>query len=389
MANPGPYLLVPAPEMVEGIGTLLTTFEPIPTPDEHWELGYEFQTWGACLRSFSWGPCSGVIKEPGQNPTNVQTVPVTVYAPFQCSTWGWSEDEYKAAALDALRWTGGQALEAELWAGTIAQQNGWPNQYLTSGETTIISPGDVFPWPVALALLQKSLRNCMGDGAGVIHASAALVSMWHMARAVSVVDGILRDAFGNFVIAGAGYTGGAPVSDSIFELSVDATGGDYTLTLTSPITGEEETTAPILFGANAAAVLAALEGLTIVEPGDVTVVGDPNPGPSEITFTGRFSGQDVTFTVDGSNLTGGGVTLTETTAGGSVETFGEEWAYATSIIDVRVGDVQIIDPDTVGSIDRSTNSVTFYAETTMSATWDGCCQFGIAASLADACTFPT
>jgi hypothetical protein len=59
------------------------------------------------------------------------------------------------------------------------------------------------------------------------------------------------------------------------------------------------------------------------------------------------------------------------------------------MIDVRVGEIQVIDPNNGASIDRSTNTVELIAEATMSATWDGCCHFYIKASIADAFTWPT
>ena len=93
------------------------------------------------------------------------------------------------------------------------------------------------------------------------------------------------------------------------------TAGSFTLTFAG------QTTAPIAWNATAAAVQAALEGLSNINPGDVTVTGGPLPGTAVVvTFKGRYLGTDVATMTDTSSLTGGttpdaGVTVT--TAGGA------------------------------------------------------------------------
>ncbi len=386
MTTPFPTIEVPQPALVQpAVGTLLNTFEPVPTDDPHWELGYHFPTWGSCIDAFRWGPCSGVLRRAGSGSSTVEAVPFTVYAPFRCSTFGTGGElgEYEAAARDALRSSGGQQLEAELWAGALAAQNDWPNQFLAGGSATVVGEGEALPWPVALALLQKALRDCMGDDAGVIHASAALVSLWQMAGAVREVDGVLRDAFGNFVVAGAGYTGGAPVVSQQWSLTPGGTGGTFRLTVTSPITGESEQTAAIAYNASANDVLTALLALTSLDPANVSMTSGP---PHLIDFIGAWADQPVAVTLE-SSVTGGDWTLTESSAGGSVVTWGDEWAYATGMLDVRVGEVVVIDPENGHSIDRTTNTVELIAQATMSAAWD-CCHLAVRASISDACTFP-
>jgi PKD repeat protein/type 1 glutamine amidotransferase len=87
---------------------------------------------------------------------------------------------------------------------------------------------------------------------------------------------------------------------------------------TFAMTWEGETTAPIPFNANAAAIQAALEGLAAVEPGDVFVSGTGNVSTANqtIQFRGRYSQQDVSqATGDGAALTGTGTpTVTLTTS---------------------------------------------------------------------------
>lgn len=288
MANTFQYEVVDQPVEEPGIGSLLQTFTPRPMADTRWEMGLQFQTWDACLEAFTWVNCSGEDKDAAEDNTNtiVQNTPITVYVPFHCSSFGSDGDlsRYRQAAIDALRWQGGSQLEHEFWSGVWAQSQSLENQYLTDATSmTLVHGGDQLPWPAALALLQKDLKACLGDGVGVIHASPALVSMWHMGYAIKEVGGKLRDAFGNYVVAGPGYPGS--------------------------------------------------------DPDDVV-------------------------------------------------TDGIEWAYGTGMVDVRVSEVLVI-PDGDEALNRRTNEIEYIAEAQMSAVWDNCCHFGVQASIADGCTWPS
>ncbi|MFB8122130.1 hypothetical protein ACFVG1_13160 [Streptomyces bacillaris] len=93
------------------------------------------------------------------------------------------------------------------------------------------------------------------------------------------------------------------------------TGGTYTLTFSG------QTTAGIPYNATAAQVKTALENLSNVNPGDVTVTGGPHPGSAiAVTFVGQYLGDDVAqMTASATNLTGGtspAVTVATSTAGG-------------------------------------------------------------------------
>lgn len=102
-------------------------------------------------------------------------------------------------------------------------------------------------------------------------------------------------------------------ANEVQTLTRTATGGTFKLSIT--LEGRTGTTAPIAFDATDAEVKAALtkKGSTIeniIKDGDVTVSGDA------ITFAGRLVGADLPLLViDGANLTGGTVTVAETTPG--------------------------------------------------------------------------
>ncbi|MFD7980192.1 hypothetical protein [Streptomyces sp. NPDC059071] len=91
------------------------------------------------------------------------------------------------------------------------------------------------------------------------------------------------------------------------------TGGTFTLTFNG------QTTAAIAFNASAAAVKTALEALTNINPGDVTVTGNAG-SPCTVTFGGQYLGDNVAQMTATASLTGGttpGVTVATTTAGGT------------------------------------------------------------------------
>lgn len=119
--------------------------------------------------------------------------------------------------------------------------------------------------------------------------------------------------------AGFGLVGlGFDVSDSstaaneVQKVQVKAKKGTFTLTFRG------QTTAPIAFNAEAAAVQAALVALSNIASGDVEVTGGPGDEngttPYIVTFKGTLGKQDVpALTADATGLTEGTKTVTITT----------------------------------------------------------------------------
>jgi len=99
-------------------------------------------------------------------------------------------------------------------------------------------------------------------------------------------------------------------------ISGSPTSGSFTLTFNG------QTTGAIAFNASAAAVQTALEALSNIAPGDVSVTGGPGPNVAyDITFLGTYAITNVTqMTADGSLLGGGSapsVAVSTTTDGES------------------------------------------------------------------------
>lgn len=91
------------------------------------------------------------------------------------------------------------------------------------------------------------------------------------------------------------------------------TGGTFTLTFSG------QTTAAIAYNATAAAVQTALEALSNINPGDVTVTGNAG-GPYTLTFGGQYLGDNTAQMTATGSFTGGttpAIAVTTTTEGGT------------------------------------------------------------------------
>jgi hypothetical protein len=115
------------------------------------------------------------------------------------------------------------------------------------------------------------------------------------------------------------YTG-----DSTDEVQTLTEGGSGLTSFT--ITWSGQTTASIDDDATAAEVQAALEALSNIEPGDVTVTGGPlGTGPFSVTFGGRYANTDVpAMTTTPSGGTGTVVVATSTAGGADAGSDGRE-----------------------------------------------------------------
>jgi len=106
------------------------------------------------------------------------------------------------------------------------------------------------------------------------------------------------------------FQGGGGVNE-VQRITVDATGGTYTISF------DGETTAAIAATATAAAVQAALEATDVFAPGDVVVTGGPGSAggttPYTFTFGGQYAYTNVAAFTTTTSLTGGAGTAAVTT----------------------------------------------------------------------------
>ena len=111
------------------------------------------------------------------------------------------------------------------------------------------------------------------------------------------------------------YAPYSAVTNEVQTLTVTGgpTGGTFTITF------DGQTTTAIAYNATAATVQTALEGLSHVNPGDITVTGNAG-GPWTLTFGGQYLGENVATVTTTEAFTGGtspDITIATTTAGGT------------------------------------------------------------------------
>jgi len=181
---------------------------------------------------------------------------------------------------------------------------------------------------------------------------------WSTVPAVTGADKTLTD--GRIAKIGEHYIRYGTVlcriaASAIHSEAVTATGGTRTLTV-AVNGGTPQVTTALAYNANAAAIQAALEALSNVAPGDVTVTGT---GPYVYTWGGALANAQVVLTVQTGSLTGGTSTIT-TTAQGSVST-GMYGPHDPAAIDGRQnrtrGYVYIADETTIKEQDAKSDHI--------------------------------
>lgn len=138
-------------------------------------------------------------------------LPIVAYVPFlvevmdTCSAFGFEARDFKGRALRWLENAKFAALEHEFWTGTLAQAEGYPNNYLANATfTTDLTPGTVPSISRGLQILQDALQTCGFGGQGMIHAQAQTVGNLLNVRRVG---SLMLDLFDNIVVPGSGYPG--------------------------------------------------------------------------------------------------------------------------------------------------------------------------------------
>lgn len=130
----------------------------------------------------------------------------------------------------------------------------------------------------------------------------------HAPVGTSVDDLLYIAAADNAISRNAAATG----TNEVQEVKVDGTGGTHRLEFDGELTDK---LAP---GLTAAELLAEMEELSNIQPGDLTITGGPGDSggttPYVFTFTGQYAGTNVPAVISvEEELTGGGAAVTVTT----------------------------------------------------------------------------
>lgn len=154
-------------------------------------------------------------------------------------------------------------------------------------------------------------QSWLGSRHGIGEAVSVTLDTSAFTESIHYPDGYFKSGIGLAKITATGLYGPYNVTDEVQTLTVGGSG------LTSfTITYSGQTTASIDDQATAADVQAALEALSNIAPGDVTVTGNAG-GPWTVTFGGTLADTNVAAMTTTPTGGTGTVTVATTTAGGT------------------------------------------------------------------------
>jgi hypothetical protein len=192
-----------------GLVALAVTPTDLPA---QWEGGFGFEPEScdpAALVTLSWCEQADEKDVPGR-PSFVVYDPALLIGGDACSTLG-PRDGRLERARRQLQSTTSEGVERLFWTGEAAGDG--PDvvrQSLTDGTAvTVGDPGGQGPADT-VSLLDQALAGCLHGVAGMVHVPPVLLPVWAAADVIWRSGDRWLTPGGHTVVAGAGYTGGAP-----------------------------------------------------------------------------------------------------------------------------------------------------------------------------------
>lgn len=202
--------------------------------DEHWILGFNFETEACNFRATYRDICT--ISEEGElfvradGPRSFRAYPFSINAVDECSTFGFEAIDRKARVLRQLELVTPKGVERELWTGSFGDALGQTdNRYLASGSATVLNGGTAVSADTGVALLESYIADEGPGYQGVIHMSRMTASKASGVYRQSPDDpNVLETMLGTKVAAGVGYPGTGPNGAAV-------TGGLRWMYITGPV----------------------------------------------------------------------------------------------------------------------------------------------------------
>lgn len=244
------------------------------------------------------------------------------------STFGLIAEKRREKIMRQLEAGTQKAVEHEFYKGFSARANGNGNQYLTKASTlTVVNNGQLYQIHEGLGFLEYAIAQSPLGEQGVIHMTrdmaAMLGSQWILERNDEKGIPHLETTNGTPVVIGSGYDGSGPQT-SISTTAVSG-GGVATITVTTShglATGD----------------IVTIEDEVARFNGSWTVTGTP----STTTFT---------FAITGASQ--------PETAGTGIAYFAPDadhkWMYATGLVDVNLGRIEVTNTERGHGYDVSGN----------------------------------
>lgn len=313
-----PAARVPGPPRLPLPYGLFSVVSLAETSMERWENGVTWEPLTCDPVAVAVGDCDTPegfpLDFPDGGPDWGTAGAITVYGTYKCSPigrpLGYAQDQAQAVLLAREE----QAVEARLWS------------ILDDAPTVLTLPPSA---PEALGALEVWIGDEYGS-LGVIHVSRMAATTLAGQDLIAPRGSQMQTMLGTPVVVGSGYPGTGADFNEVQTIQVTpgaGADGTFTLGFSGQVTG------PIAHDATAAQVETALEGLSNIEPGDVTCADGPlGTNPVEVTFGGNYDGVDVPLmsVEDVSLLVDAAVAVAlQTNAGGTPPTTGSEWIAAT------------------------------------------------------------
>lgn len=368
------FVEVRAPRAAAPTTGLLQSAPTRPDAGVRWENGIAWRS-ERCISHQGFAPCGDVDGVP----SDVDNGP-HYHLPNGFRVWdfctllnGELDSERVRRQADAVA---SYVMAQELWNGTLGRNNPgtlgdsstFVNDYLTNPATlTDISAAGTLIERFGV-LEEETLRLSRGQQV-MLHVPPRLIAP--LSDVLRRQGNLLYTALDSVVVADAGYPGTGPFDAGTAEVETvtitgEPTGGTFTLTYSG------QTTAAVPFDATAAALQAALEALSNVQPGDLTVTGGAG-GPWTVTFSAEL-GDVPEMTGDGAGLTGGtapAVAVATVTPGVAPSNAAGTWAYGTPVVETYLSPTVITDSP-VETIDRRRNRQEVWGERLFASIFDPC-----------------
>lgn len=298
--------------------------------EEHWVRGYS--------HIFETNPTINILQDNGalaheiNNATGarrfIDVKPFFIEVEDYASTFDLNKDDRYNKIKRQLEAGTQKAIEHEFYHGYAARLNANDNQYLTKASTlTVVDPGTLYQMQEGLGFLEYQIAQSPLGEQGIIHMTrdmaALLGSQWILERPDKEGIPHLETTNGTPVCVGSGYDGSGPLvsiaytavsSGGVATITTDTVHG---LSIDDRVTIQNE--------------VARFNGTWVV-----TAV------PSTTTFT---------FAITGASQ--------GETAGTGVAFFAEDqdhkWMFATGLVDVNVGEIEVVNAEPGHGYDVSGN----------------------------------
>lgn len=146
--------------------------------------------------------------------TEIDVMPFLVLGSDKLSVMGQGDDALRAervgfAQRDYLACEQSMVMK-ELWEGTQAVANSWPNRYLADASVDLVEGDRLVGYLTAFAVLERAIADGTCSQQGVIHARADTVAYWVSEHLCRREGNLIVSEEGTLIVTGSGYNGKSP-----------------------------------------------------------------------------------------------------------------------------------------------------------------------------------